>query len=1439
MASQQHSIMKSVFAFLLLFQSAVGVAQQPDVLFCSSFEQADCVVPDTQGPLILDPLPSSAIIDPSSEVSVGAKLVDAQSGIDAATIRLDLDGVDITSLATIADGVVSYVPATPFAAGRHEVAIRAADNEGNENELQWSFRISTDPEISQVGPDEIEVDNDAVEIAVDFLDPGEDIDLSSISLKIGDVDVSAELTPIMTTPRSGAVRFTPDPPLPAGRHRLSFSVANLQGAFIQRTWGFWVREPSSYVVDVLAPADELQVHAPELRAATRVYSNRAMPLTVLINDEATRLESDEGAQYAFFYRDILLRPGRNTVRFSAAFSDGEIRTVERIVNYVAPPQVTVTTPADWTVFGPAAVGLPGAARNLTGMVERPIAIEGIVDTPVISVMVNQQSAEVLADGLHFRFPQFFLHEGTNLVTVSATNADGRVGTTSVTLYVDQTAPLLAIEAPLPDHVTSEAKLDLRGIVNDAVEAAVHASEPSILVRNLANAAEVSGLVSDRYFVAQDIPLEVGANTLEIIATDGAQNQRAQTVRVVRIAAGSSRLTRLAGDRQSGAVGAELPQGLTAVALDAQGEPMVGHPVQFDVLRGTGSIGLQQGQATLVDGISPARNLTVVTDHAGRAAVWLTLGSEASPAGNVVRATGEGMLEEVVFTASGQRGQPAIVLIEGPGTQFAQSNSEPLDPPTVTVYDAQFNRVINTPVRFEVVAGDAWFTDRSGINAVVSADGRSIEVPTDKNGVASVRPRIGASPGVALIHASALASVGEAIAAGFQIQVVPPSDEPTRFGGNVLDHNGTPLAGVQLSIGRTSLSVSSDAQGRFSFEGQVPVGKIDLFVDGRDVATTPGTEYPALHFETTVVGGIDNQLPHPIYLPPVNLSSARVVGGNEDVVLTIAGYEGFEMVVKANSVTFPDGSRVGPLVVTPVNNDRLPMVPPGGGAGFGTLGWTLQPTGTRFDPPITVKIPNPGGMRAGETATIVQWDHDLATFVPMARATVSEDGSQLVSDPGSGLTKAGWGGCAGPDCPPAPPNCGSNGDEPWQPEGEIRTYELRRHFFSLFEWAHRVEPDNISKFYPTQFNLRSSPSGCETIGYRWTFGDGGVGFGEEVQHQYEERGERNVKVNVDCGYRGCGAALNNKVFPYNQDIFVRDTAWIEYREAMEECDWATSCFLKYQAQQTLSGIGEFLNDFQVDWLEDWQTWNSERLKELGRDNANSDGMLATLGILYALNEAVFPTSALDVIPVGKAQKATVILRRDHNISPDEVADFSKQITCIWGSARRDGDSPSSVPCPRGDIPYYTLFELAGIRRAISRLPPGSTVLKQWQPKIGAGDNGLDGAVLWKDQAGRLQLWITESKCWSEMSGVCPLNKFTALGLNNPATLDRNLAQVLADAAPNLSPDELLELQTLVQRRQIVAIIHTLGENTVDQATVSAGLWEQGIRVLYDVDPRWNR
>ena len=179
-----------------------------------------------------------------------------------------------------------------------------------------------------------------------------------------------------------------------------------------------------------------------------------------------------------------------------------------------------------------------------------------------------------------------------------------------------------------------------------------------------------------------------------------------------------------------------------------------------------------------DGVNLARNLVVRTDSAGLASVWLTLGTEASPGGNSVRAWSEHFGEDVIFTATATRGLPFYTLIDrGPSAQFVQTDAPPVDALSAAVFDRHYNRMIGVAVRYKIVNGEAKFTAMPG--AVLAPDTQSITVTTDKNGTASVRPLAGRTPGTVRILAQAMLSpttvAGQAM---FQLMVLERKTDPT-------------------------------------------------------------------------------------------------------------------------------------------------------------------------------------------------------------------------------------------------------------------------------------------------------------------------------------------------------------------------------------------------------------------------------------------------------------------------------------------------------------------------------------------------------------------------------------------------------------------------------------------------------------------------------------
>ncbi|WP_208113773.1 hypothetical protein, partial [Tahibacter aquaticus] len=776
------------------------------------------------------------VVLPSARLAgISLNYGDVGSGIEPSAVRLRLDGADVTGAAVIAATGLTYVPSQPWTDGRHSVDVTIADRAGNLTQGQWQFGVGNPPQVSAMTPIDTTLPfGSPTLIEAHFADSALDIDSASLTLTLDTADVTSSAVVDRPNSREGTVRLRPDDPLESGEHVVHLAVANSAGAKTLAVWRFIVA--NRRVLEILEPPAGSTLTQPDVVISARVYSSDLASSGITINGApaAVVAEADGETTYS---ASVTLAPGENTIGVAAAFADGG--DLERTValNYDAPPTVTITSPSDWQTLGALAGGsgpVPGGSRDLAGSVERPVAITGQVSKPVVSVSINQQQAQLDADRRRFTFERYLLHEGTNLISATATDASGRSGMAQITVYLDQTAPLLSVEGPVADGVTSAASVDVRGVVNDAVEGGVNAPEPQVVVRNAVNQQSVTALVTDRYYLGRELPLEIGANTITVTATDAQGNARSRELRVTRIAVGSSRVTLLGGDRQTGAVLAPLPQPLVVAAIDAQGLPLAGHSIHFDVLRGAGSISRSSGQQDRPDGVNAARNLEVETGEDGRAEVWLTLGSEASQSGNMIRAWSTELAEDVMFTATGLRQVPALVMVSGAaGSQYVQTQSQPVEPLTAVVLDAQRNAMTDTPVIFTIEDGDALFTAASAINGVVSADGKVITVPADKNGLASVRPTTGNTPGNVRVRAHVQLDPDTPISnAVFNLLVLERTNGPTGFSGVVLDHSGKPLQGVRLTISRTPLSTLSGSDGRFVFDDQVPPGKIDLDVDGR-------------------------------------------------------------------------------------------------------------------------------------------------------------------------------------------------------------------------------------------------------------------------------------------------------------------------------------------------------------------------------------------------------------------------------------------------------------------------------------------------------------------------------------------------------------------------------------------------------------------------------
>jgi hypothetical protein len=638
------------------------------------------------------------------------------------------------------------------------------------------------------------------------------------------------------------------------------------------------------------------------------------------------------------------------------------------------PKLTITSPAPQFLF----------TTNAT-------TVTGTVDDPGARVTVNGVQATV--SGTTFSADQVTLREGNNLLSATGINAGGAAGTASVSVILDTTPPTVRIDSPSDNAVLTSPEIYVTGLVNDVVTGTVNAAQVSVTING------VQADVTNRSFMAEGILLVPGKNVISALATDRAGNKSQSQVTVtLRDISTQQRILMVSGNGQSGAVGTTLAQPLVVQVVNAAGQPLVNVPVAFTMNKSDGELTAfpQEG-----------RQVNIQTDANGQASANLKLGTRIGDGNNQVLVSAPGFVGEIMFCASASVGIPDQIHALSGESQKGVAGQALAEPFFVGVFDAGGNPVAGIPVIFKVEQGGGTVEGSTVLTKTTDTDGRAAVVLV-------LAQQEGINNNVVSASVAGLTTPpATLIASG----VIPSAIAQTRVTGIVMDNANQPIPNATASIQGSNLSAITDQNGRFTISN-APVGSIILFIDG-STSTRPES-FPFLEFPLLTVAGQDNNLNGPIYLPPLDTENSKVVGGDEDVTLTMKGVPGVAYTVFAHSAKFPDGSSVGRLTLSQVHGDKVPMAPPNG-TSPAVVG-TLQPPRAKFNPPIRIQVPNSSALSAGQVVEVYSFDHDLEQFVSGGTARVSEDGSVIVSDAGFGLRVSGW--HAAP--PPPPPKTCLNG-----------------------------------------------------------------------------------------------------------------------------------------------------------------------------------------------------------------------------------------------------------------------------------------------------------------------------------------------------------------------------------------------------------------------------
>ena len=251
------------------------------------------------------------------------------------------------------------------------------------------------------------------------------------------------------------------------------------------------------------------------------------------------------------------------------------------------------------------------------------------------------------------------------------------------------------------------------------------------------------------------------------------------------------------------------------------------------------------------------------------------------------------------------------------------------------------------------------------------------------------------------------------------QDLPPLQAPpgvTALSGQVLRLNGQPLADVTLQIG--SHSAQTDSTGRFLLPG-IASGQQELIMDG-STANRPGRTYATFDYGVAVEDRTTTVLPFTIWMPLLDMQHATALPAPtpHEIVARSPRIPGLEVHVPAGVVLQSDNGPLPVISLTQIPVDRPPYpLPPGTTFFFTPQGHgaqALRADGTPSPIGVRIILPNVDHLPPGMRVDLTHYSYYRGGWTTYGQGTVSDDGRQIVPDPGVEFKRLGCGVTLGSD-----------------------------------------------------------------------------------------------------------------------------------------------------------------------------------------------------------------------------------------------------------------------------------------------------------------------------------------------------------------------------------------------------------------------------------------
>jgi RHS repeat-associated protein len=228
-----------------------------------------------------------------------------------------------------------------------------------------------------------------------------------------------------------------------------------------------------------------------------------------------------------------------------------------------------------------------------------------------------------------------------------------------------------------------------------------------------------------------------------------------------------------------------------------------------------------------------------------------------------------------------------------------------------------------------------------------------------------------------------------------VQQLQAPSGTTALAGQVLAVDGSPLAGVSVSLEDSPVSATTDGAGRFLLSG-APDGHQVLIVDGEPV---PGSQrYGSYEVGVDLKDHETNSLGYTVWLTPLDRSGDRRIDSptTHETRLTTPRIPGLEVRIPAGTVIKDaDGNPVRKLNLSPIPVDRPPFpLPP-----FVLVPhyFTVQPGRAYLSKGTQIIYPNWTHLPPGSRVEFWNYDADGRGWYVYGHGSVTADGKQVMPD----------------------------------------------------------------------------------------------------------------------------------------------------------------------------------------------------------------------------------------------------------------------------------------------------------------------------------------------------------------------------------------------------------------------------------------------------------